>query len=73
MKSGTFKTYPVSSLANKIIFELPISQLQNAILVIPEEIQEHITSIEYREVGKIETLDKSNLNFGGAVLETTKN
>lgn len=65
--------YPVSSLANKIIFELPISQLPNAILVIPEEIQEHITSIEYREVGKIETLDKSNLNFGGAVLETTKN
>ena len=57
--------HPVSDISEKIIFELPKSNLETAIFLLPEDLQSHITSVVYREIGKIENIDKNTLNFGG--------
>lgn len=61
--------HPISDISEQIIFEIPINQLDNAIFTIPEDLQNHITSITYREVGKTESIDKNTLNFGGTTIE----
>ena len=57
--------HPVSDISEKIIFELPKSSLETAIFLLPEDLQNHISSVVCREIGKIENIDKNSLNFGG--------
>lgn len=61
--------HPVSDVSNLILFELPKSQLENAIFQLPENIQEHIVSVKYREIGIEKAIDINTLNLGGTKVE----